>query len=87
MLGDLYLGLAEDGLEVTTMSAERALLQQIQDAQPGPVAEALIDLHQARQMNRGTHWAMGADSYMPVKEYSWFPGWRARTGPAAWARR
>jgi hypothetical protein len=44
MLGDLDLGFAEDGLEMT--DAERRLRQQMRDAQSRPVAETLMDLNQ-----------------------------------------
>src|SRR5947207_10867204 len=44
VLGDLNLGLAEDGLEVT--DAERRLCQQLQDSQTRSIAETSIDLDQ-----------------------------------------
>ena len=42
MLGNLHLGLGEDLLDVA--DAQFAFMEQVQDAQPGLVAEALVDL-------------------------------------------
>jgi len=41
VLGDLHLGLSQDVLDVA--DAERAVTQEVEDAQPGRVAQAFVD--------------------------------------------
>lgn len=44
MLRNLYLRLTENVLEMT--NAERRLREQMQDAKPGSIAKALVDLNE-----------------------------------------